>query len=509
MHRLWLPLVLILLATRAMAGDIGAVVTVSNAEGVPGSEVDLHVRLDIGASPPIVRFYSDLDSPTPFITVRRLPNGEPDCAVEPAFTKQVPNNAVFNCITEDASKTRCIESRASIVGIQGDIFFPSARIYTCPFVIAPNAPPGPYTVGIEAVRLCPNARDSDCFPPAQRISGIVTVVQPTPTPTATVTSTPTGTPTNTPTETPTPSPTRTGTNTPSPGTRTPTGTRTKTGTRTVSPTITLSPTITPTPGLAIQVNADPVRPGDFAELIFDIVDRTMQAASTGFDLLLSQDVFDLTDFSTACTIAPRLVNHLLGVSVAPEPPPPGMRRLRFVINNNPVRPIELIRTGRLVTCLLPIAAAAPAGPTELMLDRLFAGNQNGMLIPGIAGIDGELEVDPEAPVPTNTASGSRTATPTRTPSVAASPTRTPLPTGSATATPTASPTGRISLCTGDCDGDGFARIDELVRAVEIALGKGPLAGCTIIDRNRDEAVTIDELVVAVRDAMQGCPETAP
>ncbi len=509
MYRLWLPFALLLLATRAMAGDLGAVVTVSNAEGVPGSEVDLHVQLDIGASPPIVGFQSDLESPSPFVTVRRLPNGEPDCAVEPAFTKQVPNDAVFDCITMGQSPNRCTKSRAIIFSQHDNVFFPSARVYTCPFVIAPNAPLGPYTIDIKAVNLCPNNRPSDCFSPAQRVSGIVTVLQPTPTPTSTVTSTPTATPTDTPTETPSPSPSRTGSNTPSPGTRTPTGTRTQTGTRTVSPTITLSPTITPTPGLAIQVNADPVRPGDFAELIFDIVDRTMQAASTGFDLLLSQDVFDLTDFSTACTLAPRLVNHLLGVSVAPEPPPPGMRRLRFVVNNNPVRPIEILRTGRLVTCLLPIAAAAPAGPTELGLDRLFAGNQNGMLIPGIAGIDGELEIDPDLPVPTNTVSGSRTATPTRTPSAAVSPTRTPLPTGSATTTPTPSPTGRITLCTGDCDGDGFARIDELVRAVEIALGKGPLADCVNIDRNRDEAVTVDELVIAVRNALQQCPETTP
>ncbi len=60
------------------------------------------------------------------------------------------------------------------------------------------------------------------------------------------------------------------------------------------------------------------------------------------------------------------------------------------------------------------------------------------------------------------------------------------------------------VCIGDCRGDGSVSIDELVTAVSIALGHGPVEACLTIDRNADGAAGIDELVAAVGSALAGC-----
>ena len=48
-------------------------------------------------------------------------------------------------------------------------------------------------------------------------------------------------------------------------------------------------------------------------------------------------------------------------------------------------------------------------------------------------------------------------------------------------------------------------IDELVKAVGLALNDEPAGACTAVDRNGDDQVTIDELVAAVKSALDGCP----
>ena len=56
---------------------------------------------------------------------------------------------------------------------------------------------------------------------------------------------------------------------------------------------------------------------------------------------------------------------------------------------------------------------------------------------------------------------------------------------------------------GDCDGDGVTRINELIIAVNIALGNETLSNCAVLDVNDDGRVTIDELVAAVTDSLGG------
>jgi hypothetical protein len=61
-----------------------------------------------------------------------------------------------------------------------------------------------------------------------------------------------------------------------------------------------------------------------------------------------------------------------------------------------------------------------------------------------------------------------------------------------------------ATCAGDCDGSGAVAIDELVRAVSIALGARPLSQCDVIDANGDGMVGVNELIRAVNAALQGC-----
>jgi hypothetical protein len=84
------------------------------------------------------------------------------------------------------------------------------------------------------------------------------------------------------------------------------------------------------------------------------------------------------------------------------------------------------------------------------------------------------------------------------------PTPTPSPGDTPTLGPTVSPTAG-SHCAGDCSGDGAVTIDELVLLVRIALEEEPLALCASGDRSGDGSVTIDEILLAVSSALEGCP----
>ena len=59
-------------------------------------------------------------------------------------------------------------------------------------------------------------------------------------------------------------------------------------------------------------------------------------------------------------------------------------------------------------------------------------------------------------------------------------------------------------CIGDCNGDDAVSIDELVLAVSIALGKNETSDCLVADRDGSGTVQIDELIAAVNVALQGC-----
>lgn len=72
-----------------------------------------------------------------------------------------------------------------------------------------------------------------------------------------------------------------------------------------------------------------------------------------------------------------------------------------------------------------------------------------------------------------------------------------------TSTPSPTPTP-TPACGGDCNGDDSVSITEVVTGVEVALANLPVDACTNIDFNKDETVTIDDLIVAVNHALSGC-----
>jgi len=62
------------------------------------------------------------------------------------------------------------------------------------------------------------------------------------------------------------------------------------------------------------------------------------------------------------------------------------------------------------------------------------------------------------------------------------------------------------ICGGDCDEGGSVSIDELIRSVNVALGRLRVADCVAADDNADASVTINELILAVRHALGGCDQ---
>jgi len=80
-----------------------------------------------------------------------------------------------------------------------------------------------------------------------------------------------------------------------------------------------------------------------------------------------------------------------------------------------------------------------------------------------------------------------------------------VPTPTATALPTRTP----PPCSADCDDGGAVTVDELLLAVQIALGTIDTTACVVADGDGDGVVTADELVSAVNAALDGCPEVPP
>lgn len=69
--------------------------------------------------------------------------------------------------------------------------------------------------------------------------------------------------------------------------------------------------------------------------------------------------------------------------------------------------------------------------------------------------------------------------------------------------------GQATLCPGDCDGSLQVELGDLMRGIDIALGKTPVASCVSFDVDQSGTVTIDDLITVCDRAAQGCPEIEP
>lgn len=66
------------------------------------------------------------------------------------------------------------------------------------------------------------------------------------------------------------------------------------------------------------------------------------------------------------------------------------------------------------------------------------------------------------------------------------------------------PSSGAGTCVGDCDVSCDVTVDEIVTTENVALGELPVARCKSGDANGDGLITIDEIIVAVTDALNGC-----
>src|SRR5262249_58715806 len=98
---------------------------------------------------------------------------------------------------------------------------------------------------------------------------------------------------------------------------------------------------------------------------------------------------------------------------------------------------------------------------------------------------------PTTSTPPLTATAAGPDTPTATATVVP-PSPTPTATESPTATQVPSPTPTAIACVGDCNGDGVVTINELILAVNIALGDAPISACPAIDAHHNGQRTIHQ-----------------
>lgn len=85
------------------------------------------------------------------------------------------------------------------------------------------------------------------------------------------------------------------------------------------------------------------------------------------------------------------------------------------------------------------------------------------------------------------------------PSATSSLTSSPEP----TLTPTVPPP-ICEICEGDCDQDAEVTVDELLAAIQVALGEEPVSRCEAADVDRDGSVVVNEILQAVERALDGC-----
>ena len=64
-------------------------------------------------------------------------------------------------------------------------------------------------------------------------------------------------------------------------------------------------------------------------------------------------------------------------------------------------------------------------------------------------------------------------------------------------------------CLGDCDGSRAVAVNEVLRCVGIALGSSAVGDCTACDPDGDGQVPIADLILAIRNVLEGCTPPTP
>ena len=67
----------------------------------------------------------------------------------------------------------------------------------------------------------------------------------------------------------------------------------------------------------------------------------------------------------------------------------------------------------------------------------------------------------------------------------------------------------VSPCAGHCSYGNPIRISDLIRCVRISQKEIGVSTCWACDRNYDDVVSVDELVLAVATALANCTDQLP
>lgn len=457
-------------ATNPGASNTAPLLTIGNALGVPGNELTISVTLDPGDQT-VIGAQNGIVFDT-FLHPVVLSGNQPDCEVNPGLTGLA--SPAFIC-----ANPACTTITATVFKQLGAGSFTATLLYTCHVLVDANAP-----VDTTQGLIMQNAT---AYGPAGNPlatsdnDGVVLIVASLP-PTATLT--PTRTPTNTRTASITPTETPTGPT----HTATQTGTATSTGTRTITPTPLSTSTITVTRTVTITRTPSSTRTATATRSTTPTASPS--ASRTGTRTVTS------TRTETP-TFTPTITGSIPPSSTRTETPtqtPTGTAA--DTATRTPSRTLFPTRTA---------TETRTATPSRTPVHTRTATPSGSVTRTATAS---------RTPTTSNTANATVTATatinePTATPTGLDTPTATATPEATSTHSPTQtaqpSPTPTIPSCEGDCGGDDMVTIDELLLAVNIALGRRPVSACTAVDRNGSGEVTIDELIAAVSNALEGCP----
>jgi hypothetical protein len=216
--------------------------------------------------------------------------------------------------------------------------------------------------------------------------------------------------------------------------------------------------------------------------------------------------------------------HQCGTSPQPAGCPPNagenISRFRMLIASTAVQTTNPLPSGLLYTCTFDVLDAGRL-PAALINSNVVVSSPFGMKLSPVVSVNGAVTDEPPPPA-SSTPTSSPTSPPTATPTPSTTPTASSTPTSSSTATPSLSPTASPTAtateaatvtptpttsapCTGDCDTSDGVTVDEITLLVSVALGTQELADCVAGDRNGDQAITVDELLAAVTNGLNGCP----
>ena len=88
------------------------------------------------------------------------------------------------------------------------------------------------------------------------------------------------------------------------------------------------------------------------------------------------------------------------------------------------------------------------------------------------------------------------------------PTATSTPIDTPPITPTATTPAPPASCVGDCNGNGSVTINEIVIVVRIALEQTPIGMCAAGNPDGNQQITINEILIAVNRTLGGCAPPA-